>query len=261
MAATASSRLRAAAPKSRAKPAAHSKQTQSKQDRSKQKPPAKKPAASLAAAKQHAARVVKQLAVDYADAECALNYSSPLELLIATILSAQCTDERVNLVTAALFKKYRSAADYATADLNELERAVQSTGFFRNKAKNIRACCQKLVQDHGGQVPRDLEALVKLPGVGRKTANVVLGTAFGLPTGVVVDTHVGRISQRLGLTKAKDPVKIEQDLMRLLAADEWIDYSHRLIHHGRRVCLARKPRCSQCQLAKWCPRAGVTSFA
>lgn len=256
MAATASSRLRAAAPKTRAKPTAQSKQSQNKQ-----KLAAKQPAASLLAAKQHAARVVQQLAVDYADAQCALRYSSPLELLIATILSAQCTDERVNLVTAALFKRYRTAADYATANLNELERAVQSTGFFRNKAKNIRACCQKLVQSHGGQVPRDLEALVKLPGVGRKTANVVLGTAFGLPTGVVVDTHVGRISQRLGLTKAKDPVKIEQDLMRLMPADKWIDYSHRMIHHGRRVCLARKPRCSQCQLAEWCPRAGVTSFA
>jgi endonuclease-3 len=208
-------------------------------------------------AKRHAAKIARRLAVDYADARCALDFRSPLELLIATILSAQCTDVRVNLVTKALFQRYRTAADYAAAPQEELERAIQSTGFFRNKAKNIKAACQALVEKHGGQVPKDLESLVALPGVGRKTANVVLGTAFGIASGVVVDTHVSRITQRLGLTKAADPEKIEQDLMAQLSKSEWIDFSHRLIHHGRKICVARKPKCEVCTLAKWCPRIGV----
>lgn len=266
MAASASTRRRAAAP-SAGKVSAAAKKSPAAKPVKKSRPGGRKPgsperpAVGKAKLQTHAARVVQQLAVDYADAQCALHFRTPLELLVATILSAQCTDQRVNQVTAELFKTYASAADYAAADIQQLERAVQSTGFFRNKAKNIRACCQKLVELHDGQVPRDLEALVKLPGVGRKTANVVLGTAFRMPTGVVVDTHVGRLSQRLGLTKAKDPVKIEQNLMRLLPADEWIDFSHRLIHHGRKICLARKPRCSQCHLADRCPRIGVTNFA
>ncbi len=217
--------------------------------------------ASTVTARTHAARVARKLAQVYPDAECALVHDSPLELLIATILSAQCTDQRVNIVTNELFARYRSAADFARAPLPALEKAVKSTGFFRNKAKNIKACCQMLVERHGGEVPRDMESLVVLPGVGRKTANVVLGTAFGLATGVVVDTHVARLSKRLGLTTHVDPVKIEQDLMRELPPTEWIALSHRLIQHGRRVCVARKPRCEICQLADLCPRIGVTNNA
>jgi endonuclease-3 len=210
-------------------------------------------------AKRHAARIARRLAVDYADARCALNFSNPLELLVATILSAQCTDTRVNIVTASLFKKYRSAADYAAAPQARLEKEIQTTGFFRNKAKNIKACCRQLADDHGGEVPRTLEELVKLPGVGRKTANVVLGTAFGIASGVVVDTHVTRLSNRLGLTRETDPVKIERDLMEQLSRGQWIDFSHRMIHHGRRVCQARNPKCAVCGLLRWCPRIGVTT--
>ena len=210
-----------------------------------------------AQAKRHAARVAKLLAEEYPDAVCALNFKSPLELLIATILSAQCTDVRVNLVTKDLFRRYRTAKDYAGADLAELEQQIKSTGFFRNKAKNIQACCKKLVEEHAGKVPGSLEALVKLPGVGRKTANVVLGTAFEIASGVVVDTHVSRLSWRLGLTKHKDPVKIERDLMDLLPAEEWVDFSHRLIHHGRRICIARRPKCDACRLQDICTRVGV----
>jgi endonuclease-3 len=212
-------------------------------------------------AKRHAGQVARRLAKTYPAATCALNFETPLQLLIATILSAQCTDVRVNIVTKELFKKYPDARAFAKAKLPQLEREIQSTGFFRNKAKNIKACCQALVDQHDGQVPRDLDALVKLPGVGRKTANVVLGTAFGLATGVVVDTHVARLSFRLGLTGQTDPVKIEQDLISLLPKQEWIDFSHRLIHHGRQICVARKPRCSICPLADVCPRIGVTSSA
>jgi endonuclease-3 len=210
-----------------------------------------------APAKRHAARVAKLLAEEYPDAECALEFHSPLELLIATILSAQCTDVRVNLVTKDLFRRYRTAEDFARADLAELERQIKSTGFFRNKAKNIQACCRQLVEEHGGEVPREFEQLVKLPGVGRKTANVVLGTAFEIAVGVVVDTHVARLSWRLGLTRHKDPVKIERDLMALLPSKEWVDLSHRLIHHGRRVCVARSPKCDVCRIENICPRAGV----
>lgn len=213
--------------------------------------------AATAEAKRRALKIVERLKEEYPEAECALIHRTPLELTIATILSAQCTDARVNIVTKDLFKKYRSAAAFAQAPIEDLERAVQSTGFFRNKAKNIKACCQQLVENHGGKIPQDLNALVKLPGIGRKTANVVLGTAFGLATGVVVDTHVTRLSQRLGLTKHTDAVKIEQDLMALLPQSEWIDFSHRLIHHGRRVCVARKPRCEQCVLLDLCPQIGV----
>ena len=212
---------------------------------------------AVADLKRQAAKVVKQLAHDYPDAHCALNFKSPLELLIATILSAQCTDKRVNIVTADLFKRYKTAADFAKAPLPTLETAIQSTGFFRNKAKNIRACCQAIMDEHDGEVPQDLDALVKLPGVGRKTANVVLGTAFGIPSGVVVDTHVGRIARRLGLTTETDAVKAEQDLCALLPEKEWIDFSHRLIWHGRAICTARSPQCDACSMNKFCPRVGV----
>ena len=207
--------------------------------------------------KRYAAKVTRRLAADYPDVECALTYRTPLQLLVATILSAQCTDVRVNLVTKDLFKKYRKATDFAVAPIADLEKAVQSTGFFRNKAKNIKACCQRLVDEHGGRVPKDLETLVALPGIGRKTANVVLGTAYGIASGVVVDTHVSRISQRLGLTKKKDAVKIEYDLIAQLPKKQWIDFSHRMIHHGRAICDARKPDCDACSMNKFCPRIGV----
>ena len=207
--------------------------------------------------KRHAAKVLRRLEKEYPDANCALNHGSPLQLLIATILSAQCTDERVNMVTKDLFRRYKTAADFAAAPPRELEKAIQSTGFFRNKAKSIKACCTQLVNQHDGQVPRELATLVELPGVGRKTANVVLGTAFGIPAGVVVDTHVGRISRRLGLTEEKDPVKVERDLMAQLPKKNWIKYSHQIIFHGRRVCKARAPQCDNCSLADICPQIGV----
>jgi endonuclease-3 len=218
-------------------------------------------ATTSSTARNPAAVVASELAKLYPQAHCALVHESPLELLIATILSAQCTDERVNIVTKELFQRYRTAEDFAKAPIPQLEKAVKSTGFFRNKAKNIKACCQALVERHGGQVPRDLESLVVLPGVGRKTANVVLGTAYGIPSGVVVDTHVARLSGRLGLTRATDPVKIEQDLMRDLPRSQWINFSHRMIQHGRRVCLARRPLCDACGLADVCPRIGVAEAA
>lgn len=214
-----------------------------------------------APAKRHAARVAKLLAQSYPAAKCALDFRSPLELLIATILSAQCTDVRVNMVTKELFRKYRSAADYANANTKELEGEIKSTGFFRSKAKSIQSACRQLVDEHGGHVPKDLDSLVALPGVGRKTANVVLGTAFGIASGVVVDTHVRRLSKRLGLTKQNDPEKIERDLMAVLPRDEWVDFSHRMIHHGRKICVARRPKCDLCTLNKICPRVGVEDKA
>ena len=202
-------------------------------------------------------KIITGLKKTYPDAHCELNYSNPLELLIATMLSAQCTDKRVNLVTAELFRKYRSAADYAAAALPELEREIRTTGFFRNKAKSIKTCCQALVEKHGGQVPRTMEELITLGGVGRKTANVVLGNAFNVNTGIVVDTHVARLAQRLGLTKEKDPVKIEQDLMALVPRKQWTMFSHWLIWHGRRRCYARNPDCPNCEVASLCPRLGL----
>jgi endonuclease III len=211
--------------------------------------------------KRLAAKIAKLLATEYPDATCALQFSNPLQLLVATILSAQCTDVRVNMVTPALFKKYPNAAALASAKRSELEKAIQSTGFFRSKAKSVQEAAKKLVDEHGGQVPKTMEALVELPGVGRKTANVVLGTAYDIASGVVVDTHVSRLSQRLGLTKHKDPVKIERDLMALLPPGEWVDFSHRLIHHGRKVCIARKPRCEDCVLRMVCPKIGVMEKA
>jgi endonuclease-3 len=205
---------------------------------------------------ERAAEALRILGKTYPDAHCELVHRSPFELLVATILSAQCTDVRVNMVTPGLFKKYPDAQAMAGAKPEDLEEAIRSTGFYRSKAKNIRATAAALEQKHGGQVPRDLESLVVLPGVGRKTANVVLGNAYGIEAGVVVDTHVGRLSQRLGLTKHRDPVKIEQDLAKVVPRDAWTLWSHLLIWHGRRRCFARKPDCDQCELAALCPTAG-----
>jgi endonuclease III len=198
----------------------------------------------------------RTLARLYPDAHCALHHESSLQLLVATILSAQCTDARVNLVTPALFARYRDAAAFATADQRELEGLIQSTGFFRNKARNIIACCQRLMADHGGDVPSTLDELVQLPGVGRKTANVILGECFATP-GITVDTHVGRLSRRTGLTTQTDPVKVESDLMDLLPRKDWTPFSHRMIFHGRQVCHARKPDCGGCALGDHCPKVGV----
>jgi endonuclease-3 len=197
------------------------------------------------------ANILRLLEEMYPGARTALNFSNPLELLIATILSAQCTDVRVNEVTRSLFERYRSAADYAAAPLPEIEEAVRPTGFFRNKAKAIKGVCQGLLECCGGEVPRDLDALVKLPGVGRKTANVVLGSAFGIP-GITVDTHVQRVSQRLGITKESDPVKIEFDLMGKVPKERWTGFSHQVIWHGREICVARNPKCEVCRLRPWC---------
>ncbi len=208
-------------------------------------------------AKRHAAKVVVRLRRQFPDAACSLDFSSPLELLVATILSAQCTDQRVNLVTRDLFEKYRSAADYAGARQAELERDIKSTGFFRNKAKSIRSCCRILAKRFEGRVPDDMDALVELPGIGRKTANVVLGTAFGMASGVVVDTHVGRISRRLGLSDRKSPEKVERDLIEQLPEKEWVVFSHRMIRLGREFCTARRPNCDDCPLANLCPRIGL----
>ena len=187
----------------------------------------------------------------YPEAHVTLDFTNPLEMLVATILSAQCTDVRVNQVTPALFNKYPTAADYARAPLAELEEMIRPTGFFRNKAKSIKSLCEELLKSYGGEVPASLEELVKLPGIGRKTANVVLGNAFGIP-GIVVDTHLGRVSQRLGLTKQKDPVKIEFDLMPLIRREKWTKFSHQMIWHGREICESRKPRCSICPLLPYC---------
>ncbi len=207
--------------------------------------------------KAQARRIVRQLKKDYAGAECALNYETPFQLLIATILSAQCTDVRVNIVTKELFAKYPDADSMSRASVKTLENLVKTTGFFRNKAKNIHAASLALAEDFDGEVPQDLETLVALPGVGRKTANVVLGTAYGIPSGIVVDTHVGRLTKRMGLTDKGDAVKIERELMEVVPKKEWIDFSHRLIHHGRAVCAARKPKCEGCRFLKFCPQIGV----
>jgi endonuclease-3 len=216
-----------------------------------------KPPRSLSELRAQAARVAERLNSDYPGATCALENETPFELLVATILSAQCTDVRVNMVTPELFRRWPTAAEMARAPIKSLEKAIQSTGFYRNKAKNIKAASQAIMERHNGEVPRDMASLVALPGVGRKTANVVLGTAYGLATGVVVDTHVTRISNRLGLTKHKDAVKIEQDLMRIVPQEEWVDFAHRMIHHGRQICTARKPKCPECSMNSFCPKIGV----
>ena len=202
-------------------------------------------------------KIIARLQAQYADVTCALQHTSALELLVATILSAQCTDARVNMVTPALFAKYRTAQDYADADPRELERMIQSTGFFRNKTKSILGMAQALVERHGGQVPDTMEELTALPGVGRKTANVILGTWFKKNLGVVVDTHVHRLTRLMKLTRQNDPVKIERDLMAQVPQEQWTWFSHGLIHHGREVCIARRPRCEACVLNRLCPSSRV----
>lgn len=212
---------------------------------------------STVARTARAAAIIERLNATYPTADCSLDFDSPFQLVIATILSAQCTDARVNQVTPGLFRRWPTPQALAAADRCDVEAVIRSTGFFRAKAKSILGCCQALVERHGGEVPTTLDELVRLPGVGRKTANVVLGTAFGIPSGVVVDTHVGRISRRLGLTKAADAVRAERDLARVLPQAEWIGFSHRLIAHGRGLCTARRPQCDACPLAELCPRVGV----
>ncbi len=201
--------------------------------------------------KKRVQEILAILGSTYPDVKTALHYRTPLEMLIATILSAQCTDVRVNEVTKAVFKKLKTAKDYAEVPIDELEEMIRSTGFYRNKAKSIKACCKGLLERYGGQVPDTMDDLVGLPGIGRKTANVVLSSVFGIP-GIVVDTHVKRLSQRIGLTQESDPVKIEFDLMSLIPRNNWIDFSHQLIWHGRKVCTARKPGCPECPLLKLC---------
>lgn len=200
-----------------------------------------------------AQQIIQTLAQAYPEPECALIHGNPFELLVATILSAQCTDERVNIVTANLFRKYRAPQDYLSVPPSELERDIHSTGFYKNKARSIQGACQSLVQNHGSQVPRTMEELRALPGVGRKTANVVLGNAFGIASGVVVDTHVTRLSQRLALTEQKTAEKIELDLLELVPEKHWIHFSHWLILHGRAICKARKPLCDKCKIEPLCP--------
>ena len=205
--------------------------------------------------KDRAAKIITLLEKEYSDAKIALHYRNPLELLVATILSAQCTDERVNIVTKQLFKKYMKAEDYANADLAELEQDIRSTGFYRNKAKHLKNCCRLLVKKYHSQVPRTMAELVELPGVARKTANIVLTNAYGVVEGVAVDTHVRRLSQRLGLTENANPEKIEADLMRIVPRADWMRITDLLIFHGRRVCAAKKPKCDACVLNRFCPSA------
>lgn len=209
------------------------------------------------ATKERVAGLIQALHDLYPDAHCELHHESPLQLLVATILSAQSTDRRVNQVSAELFRKYRSAEDFAAADPDTFAEEIRSTGFYRNKTRSVLGAARRLVEVFGGEVPQTLQELVTLPGVARKTANVVLGTAFGKPTGVVVDTHIRRLAQRLGLSTARNPDKIEADLMEILPQEEWIYLGHALIWHGRRVCHARKPACSECTLAELCPQVGV----
>jgi endonuclease-3 len=219
------------------------------------------PRQRLPAKKQRVLEVLTRLKRLYPNATCSLDYETPVQLLVATILSAQCTDERVNKVTPTLFARFPTAEALATAAPEELETLVKSTGFYRNKAKNIRAACQKIMAEFDGQVPQRMEELISLPGVARKTANVVMAHAFGINAGVTVDTHVKRLSNRLGFTHHDNPVKIERDLMKLLPQPDWENWSIRLIYHGRAVCMARNPACDRCELADLCPSAKVSSAA
>ncbi len=209
--------------------------------------------------KTRALKIIRLLEKEHSDAEIALTFKNPLELLISTILSAQCTDERVNIVTKTLFKKYKTPRDYAKADLKELEQDIRSTGFYHNKARNIKNCCQMLIEKFGSQVPKTMEELLELPGVARKTANIVLSNAFGIVEGIAVDTHVRRLSERLGLTQNKNQDKIEQDLMKIVPKEMWMRFSDLLIFHGRKVCMAKKPKCGECVLNKICPSAFTVS--
>jgi endonuclease III len=214
----------------------------------------------LAAKQQRALEILVRLKRLYPEAPCTLNYKTPVQLLVATILSAQCTDERVNMVTPELFRRFPDAPALAGADLAEIEVLVRSTGFYRNKAKNIQAACQMIVTEFGGQVPKLMEELLKLPGVARKTANVVLAHAYGINAGVTVDTHVKRLSNRLGLTQETDPVRIERDLIKLVPQPDWENWSLRLIYHGRAVCNARNPACDRCLLADLCPSVDLSKI-
>jgi endonuclease-3 len=207
---------------------------------------------SLAAKRERSKKIFRILGKTYPDAKCSLDHVDPVELLVATILSAQCTDERVNKVTPALFTRYKTAKDYATAKPAELQKYIQSCGFYQSKARNIIGACRIIVEEHGGKVPGTLEELVRLPGVGRKTANVILGTAFGTP-GIVVDTHCGRLARRLGFTKQADPTKVERDLMKVWPQKDWSINSHLLVFHGRSICIARAPMCSKCPVRRLCP--------
>ena len=207
--------------------------------------------------KRRALRILSLLKKAYPRAECSLGYKSPLQLLVATILSAQCTDERVNKVTPALFSRYRTAQDFADAGIPELESLVRSTGFYRNKAKNIKAACRIISEKHGGRVPRTMEGMLELPGVARKTANIVLGNCYGVLEGIPVDTHAIRISRLLGLTKNTQQEKIEKDLMGLIPHEDWLLISNLFVHHGRAICIARRPLCSKCPLNELCPKAGL----
>lgn len=209
---------------------------------------------------KQARKIVRGLARTYPDVECALIHKSPFQLLVATILSAQCTDVRVNATTPKLFAKYPDPLALADSKQQDVERIIKPLGFFRAKSTSIRGMARKIVDDFESHIPQNLEALVGLPGVGRKTANVVLGTAFGIPSGVVVDTHVKRISRLLGLTESKNPEHIERDLIAVLPKKEWINFSHRMIHHGRRICIARRPKCTECPLLKNCPRVGLPAL-
>jgi endonuclease III len=215
------------------------------------------PRESLADRKRRARAILRRLAKAYPDAHCALNFRNPLELLVATVLSAQCTDVRVNQVTPALFAKYRTAADYARAKAGDLERDIRPTGFFNAKARSLRRAGAAIAAEHGGRVPDTMEALTALPGVGRKTANVILGNAFGKDEGFVVDTHIGRVARRLGLTRETDPLKVERDLLDLVPRGQRTLAAHRFIFHGRQICHARRPRCEACPLLPLCPRVGV----
>ena len=205
--------------------------------------------------KKRALKTIRLLEKEHSDAEIALTFKNPLELLISTILSAQCTDKRVNIVTKTLFKKYKTLEDYAKADIKELEQDIRSTGFYHNKARHIKKCCQMLIEKFGSQVPRTMEELLELPGVARKTANIVLSNVFGIVEGIAVDTHVRRLSERLGLTQNKNQDKIEQDLMKIVPKEMWMRFSDLLVFHGRRICMAKKPKCGECVLNKICPSA------
>src|SRR5208283_1077130 len=205
--------------------------------------------------KQREAKIIELLEKQFPNAKTALNYSNPLEILVATMLSAQTTDERVNIVTQKLFKKYHTPEDYANVDIKELEQDIRSTGFYHNKARNLKKCCQLLIEKYSSQVPKTMEEMLELPGVARKTANIVLYNAYGVIAGIAVDTHVRRVSQRLGISEYDDPAKIEQDLMQITPKDKWMKLTDLLIFHGRQVCIARKPKCEICVLNKICPSA------
>lgn len=211
------------------------------------------PRESLENKKKRTKEIVRRLKREYPDSKCSLDFENVHQLLVATILSAQCTDERVNMTTPALFERFKTVKDFAEADISEIEEYIKSTGFFRNKAKSIKNSAVKLLEEHGGKMPKDLETLVKLPGVGRKTGSVILGAGFGLAEGIVVDTHVTRISNLLKLTSHKDAVKIEKDLMKIVEKKDWIIFTHLLIDHGRAICIARRPKCAECAVSELCP--------